>query len=1430
MMPDLTTIKPQSDYSHFYSFRQHKSGPNSFARLFDSCMEEYRRAPDVDEIDGTIGHLKDALEPGTCINVAQALLRLAAAYAEKHRRTGTTEDQYASAVILREASCAIPHDDAEKTAVLDLAATAHIELFAETRDLDDIFLALQLLENILCVGSETELRATALEYLGCFRQILPVTTLDKNILDEAIRNHEDSLDLTPTLTRDWERRCAQLVQASHRRFEVMREMEHLQAVIKHQELLLENLPHDHRDKIIHEAVYASNCCERAIQTGDQATLEGAIEISDSLLLRLPDDRPQRGFVLFHQARVYAAMHDITWDMAFLDIAVREFSDGLRRIPKDTPGRKGWVHHASKVAQTLYIKNKESESLEMVSSLVEEELEYLPDNWEGRGETLRLLATVGFYRCERNREAAVLAEAIRRFEELLAQMPSDDPSREDEESRLAFLHVMEKCSQGEFVPYAELMTAGDYMPILPKNASASLCERVCKDMLGNGLEGDVAIVKERIRSTEDELQNLLPDDPSQCMATITLGTSYAGLYDKTKDKHYLEMAIRWLKRGAQVKPTDDATRQMQLVNSHFAFLIEHMRKVVSSVKPDSELKLDADLEASVKEMKDCFGPIPGLLDSPALAYDFRYDMTGDEADLDQAIQLYNTSLSGTPEGSENKPRLLHSIGTCYFRKYMGRNALTDLTTAIRYLEQALDESPNDTNSLDYARRLNSLGMAYLFKFSRTQDLVDIAWAFRRLETAVRMCEAESKTSASFHADLACAYLGRHAAVGLLVDLDDAITTFQKSLQIAKLHGMAASGLLMNLAEAHDRRYELHGKDEDWKQQIQCLGDFLHEQSEEKDPRYRWKCFERLGQAYHGRFKKTGDRECLQKAIEYLEKAVADSRQNTDRSSHADEELFEIYASLEDWPRAFRSALAMISHLRLKIDWSLEHADKQWLLRRCAGLASGAAAVALRAGESPYTALRLLESGRGIMINSLLGLRSDVDELRRDHPKEAEQYLRLRNQVDSVKPGLSHPAAAWLPVHQPDYRHGAAQALEKTIQDIRTLPGFESFLQGPSEEDMKAAATEGPIIVINVSKYGCDAIIIKTDNLYPYSLSNVTMADIQHQAVDAANMSSRVLEWLWDEIAKPLLDKLDSLTTCPEGGSLPHVRWVTTGPLSRLPLHAAGYHLSSKDLGRTVIDRVISSYSVSLTALVQSRKSIQDQSKLEREPAVYRKPESVALIAMEELYNAPEEARQITNICRSMSISRPESSRQQVLEALKYCDIFHFASHGTSNDEDPSESSLKLTYPDRLTVSSLFEINLHKRRPFLAYLSACSTGEIKQDEFIDEGLHLISAFQIAGFHHVIGTLWEVRDETCLSAAASVYKSMHVDGMSHRSVAEALHYATRQLRDEWVVRDSESRGQVESQNREGKIEEKTGETRKGRFVEEGPLFWVPYVHYGM
>lgn len=94
-------------------------------------------------------------------------------------------------------------------------------------------------------------------------------------------------------------------------------------------------------------------------------------------------------------------------------------------------------------------------------------------------------------------------------------------------------------------------------------------------------------------------------------------------------------------------------------------------------------------------------------------------------------------------------------------------------------------------------------------------------------------------------------------------------------------------------------------------------------------------------------------------------------------------------------------------------------------------------------------------------------------------------------------------------------------------------------------------------------------------------------------------------------------------------------------------------------------------------------------------------------------------------------------------------------------------------------SLFELNLRSRAPFLAYLSACGTGQVTHNGLIDEGLHLIGACQLAGFRHVIGTLWEVDDKFCVDIAAKTYEWIKNRGLRDESVSDGLHHAVRRLR---------------------------------------------------
>lgn len=137
----------------------------------------------------------------------------------------------------------------------------------------------------------------------------------------------------------------------------------------------------------------------------------------------------------------------------------------------------------------------------------------------------------------------------------------------------------------------------------------------------------------------------------------------------------------------------------------------------------------------------------------------------------------------------------------------------------------------------------------------------------------------------------------------------------------------------------------------------------------------------------------------------------------------------------------------------------------------------------------------------------------------------------------------------------------------------------------------------------------------------------------------------------------------------------------------------------------------------------------------------------------------------------------------MKCIETCKIFHFAGHGKSDSTDPSHSGLLLEdwEANLLTVGDLLDYKLQEIPPFLAYLSACSTSANEAERLADEGIHLVSAFQLAGFRHVVGTLWEVSNQHCAAVARTLYETMREDreGITDEAVALGLHLALTALR---------------------------------------------------
>ncbi len=98
------------------------------------------------------------------------------------------------------------------------------------------------------------------------------------------------------------------------------------------------------------------------------------------------------------------------------------------------------------------------------------------------------------------------------------------------------------------------------------------------------------------------------------------------------------------------------------------------------------------------------------------------------------------------------------------------------------------------------------------------------------------------------------------------------------------------------------------------------------------------------------------------------------------------------------------------------------------------------------------------------------------------------------------------------------------MEQVIKNIRSLPGFDRFLLGPSEDELKAAAVSGPVVVINVSDYRCDALIIEKRGLLALRLPGLDSKDIRARAQTLEKPEQQLMEWLWDTIGKPVLDAL------------------------------------------------------------------------------------------------------------------------------------------------------------------------------------------------------------------------------------------------------------------------------------------------------------------
>ncbi|WP_069736762.1 CHAT domain-containing protein [Streptomyces sp. EN27] len=496
-------------------------------------------------------------------------------------------------------------------------------------------------------------------------------------------------------------------------------------------------------------------------------------------------------------------------------------------------------------------------------------------------------------------------------------------------------------------------------------------------------------------------------------------------------------------------------------------------------------------------------------------------------------------------------------------------------------------------------------------------------------------------------------------------------------------------------------------------------------------------------------------------------------------------------------------------------SLARADQEARLLLSDGMASDAAALAIGTGAAER-ALTLLEQGRGVLLAQGLENRADASRLRTVAPGLAAEFERIRERLSRPprpSPVLGSGPGGPTVVPSDAAREAAAVAedrlalarrWEQLLEEIRALPGLDGFLRPPSVADLVASAAEGPVVVVNVSAFRCDALVVTADaGIDVVPLPRLTLRDVEARAAEfvggidtaygergvdeAVAMMRRLsgtLGWLWDAVAAPVLEHLGLDSVPHEGDPWPRVWWCATGLLSFLPLHAAGR--GAADSGTWVLDRAVSSYTPTVRALVRARDGLASGGRDRPAPGGAARPSPLVVALAETPGAAP-----LAGVAREVELlgelfpggrllAGPEATVAAVGRALEAHPWVHFSCHGVNEPLDPSRSGLVL-YDGRLTVSDAAA--QRPGSPELAVLSACSAAQGGM-RLSDEAVQLASSFQLAGYPHVIGTLWPVADKLATRLTEEFYAALAADLDRGRPIgpATALHHPVRALRDRY------------------------------------------------
>ncbi|KIM74180.1 hypothetical protein PILCRDRAFT_80299 [Piloderma croceum F 1598] len=951
---------------------------------------------------------------------------------------------------------------------------------------------------------------------------------------------------------------------------------------------------------------------------------------------------------------------------------------------------------------------------------------------------------------------------------------------------------------------------------------------CLNNLGSSLlcrfehSGDLIDIDKAI-STCEQAVHLTPDGHADKPGRLSnLGSSFLRRFECSGDLIDVDKAISAHKQAVHITPDGHADKPMYLSNHGNSFSRRFER---SGDLNDVDKAISAHKQA-VHLTPDGHANKPGRLNNLGLSFSHRFARSGDLIDIDKAISAisaHEQAVHLTPNGHANKPNRLNSLGNSFLHRFQRSGDLIDVDKAISAHEKAVHLTPD--GHADKPMHLNNLGNSSLGHFGGSGDLIDVDKAISAHEQSVHLTPDGHANKPMYLNNLGNSFSRHFECLGDLIDVDKAISTHNQAVHLTPDGHAHKPMYLNNLGTSFSRRFECSGDLIDVDNAISAYDQAVHltPDGHAHKPMY----LSNLGNSFLCHFDHSGDLIDVDEAIAHFKSAAICFTGFPSVRFRAALKWVHLASGVHTSSSSALQGYSVVFDLLPQVAWLgqtilARHRE----LSSMGNVASEAAATAISAGKYD-TALEWLEQGRSIVWSQLLDLRTPADAIREKEPGLADDLVRVSQALehagsrDAGTQNISSQSNQDLSMEQVAQGHRRlAEEWERLVERARAIPGFEDFLRPKKLGQLCSAANAGPVVVVNVHKQRCDALVLipgldevmhiplhdfsyeKGQELHQslnrlLSNAGVRVRDLRGSRLVATRKDGsfqHVLLILWSCIVKPVLDGL--AFSVSDSADPPRIWWCATGPLAFLPIHAAGIY-DKRAPGDNISDYVVSSYTPTLNAIInatQSRELLQKFQGL----LVVSQPNTPE---QSPLPNTTVEMTHIKQHALDKFVVYPlegsVASVKSVIEGMESHSWVHLACHAVQNRVEPTKSAFCL-HDGHLELSTI----ITKQFPHadFAFLSACQTAT-GDEKLSEEAVHLAAGLLLAGYCGVIATMWSIKDEDAPVIADCVYSELFSDAEPDSTKAAlALHHAVKRLRE-----------------------------MKGDKGDLAFLSWVPFIHVG-